>query len=85
MSRRKPQRGVCGVCGCAVVAPSDTDVILAQSERALGGSWDKPIDESGWANGHEFDDAGKLIKVRCQKHGGLGFPRGQVTDATVQQ
>ncbi len=85
MSKHKPQRGHCGVCGCAVVAPSDTDVIIAQSERALGGSWDKPIIESGWANGHEFDDAGKLVQVRCPKHGGKGFPPAPVTDATVQQ
>lgn len=82
--KRKPQRGVCGVCCCAVVAPSAIDAAIASGE-VLGGAWDKPISESGWANGHKYDGNGKLLKVRCQKHGGLGFPRGQVTDATVQQ
>lgn len=82
--KRKPQRGACGVCGCAVVAPSAIDAAIASGE-VNGGAWDKPISESGWANGHEFDDDGKLLKVRCPKHGGKGFPPSPVTDATVQQ
>lgn len=85
MKPRKPSRGVCGECGCAVVAPSELDRRIASGELRYGGCWDRPIIESGWAHGHEFDGNGKLLKVRCQKHGGLGFPRGPVTDATVQQ
>ena len=38
---------------------------------------------SFWLEGHQFDDSVKLLKVRCPQHGGLGFPRGPVTDATV--
>lgn len=83
---RKPQRGVCGVCGCAVVQPSAIEAATATGEN-YGGAWNKPIAESGWANGHEFDDVGKLVQVRCERHGGKGFPprEGPVTDATVQQ
>lgn len=79
---RKPQRGVCGVCGCAVVAPSfEQRSALAHK---MGCSLGRDA-LSGWANGHEVDMHGKLLKVRCPQHGGHGFPVVLPThDATVQ-
>jgi len=68
---RKPQAGACGVCGCAVVQPTWTaraaiihEMGSARGEAAL----------SAWLKGHHFDDSGKLLRVRCPQHGGLGFP-----------
>lgn len=79
---RKIEPGRCTVCGCAVVRPSNVEKWEAVGESS-GGAWDKPIAESGWANGHQYDYTGKLVRVRCQTHGGLGFPRGPITDSTV--
>jgi hypothetical protein len=85
VSRRKPQRGCCGVCGCAVVAPSEVESAIAIGEVQTGGTWDRPIIETGWARGHQYDDAGRLVQVRCRQHGGLGWAVEPVvaTDATV--
>lgn len=81
---RKPQPGCCGVCGCAVVQPSEPEKWSAVGELQMGGCWDRPITETGWASGHQFDDTGKLLKVRCERHGGCGFPVVPViTDSTV--
>lgn len=81
-SSRKPQPGVCGTCGCAVVQPSTAEKWSAAGE--FGGCWERPIAETGWASGHHFDDSGNLLKVLCRAHGGFGWPAETVTtDATV--
>jgi hypothetical protein len=85
MIRRKPQPGTCGVCGCAVVQPGEQEKWAAVGEVVHGGSWSKPIAESGWVNSHEYASDGTLFKVRCPQDGGLGFPSGPVGDATVPQ
>ena len=84
MNSRKPQRGCCGVCGCAVVAPSDGLVVVSIAELISPRSWSRP-GEIGWANGHQYDDQGRLVQVRCERHGGLGFPpEPHVHDGTYQ-
>ena len=72
MKPRKPKRGVCGVCGCFVVAPN---------EKAL--DWDLDYVE---INGHEYENSGywktkchfRLVRVRCPKCGGHNFPAKDV-------
>lgn len=68
MIRRKPRRGICDRCGCAVVAPSERDRAVATGEVSGRGCWDRPIMDSGWTSGHQYDDAGKLIRVLCERH-----------------
>ena len=83
MTRRKPQRGVCGVCGCAVVAPSSVELWSAVGVINGRVHGERRFPSDGWANGHEFADNGDLIQVLCPAHGGLGFPARAVGDATV--
>lgn len=59
--KRKPQVGVCGVCGIPVG-------VWIRSEM----TWET-VAEVGWKFGHQRDDDGQLLKVRCPKHGGQGF------------
>jgi hypothetical protein len=74
VSRRKPQRGCCGVCGCPVEAPSLREVRDAPD-------WcGQPV----WLSGHQYD-GDRLLSVRCPQHGGRGWPvdAAAVGDATV--
>jgi hypothetical protein len=68
---RKPQAGCCGFCGCAVVKPSAQEKLIALDRR---------FETTAWASGHEFDERGNLVSVRCHQHGGEGFNDGQDRD-----
>ena len=84
MRPRKPQRGCCGVCGCAVVAPDAHAKWAAVGDMNGRVHGERRMPGDGWASGHEFDEAGNLLCVRCSKHVGWGFPPVPVnSDATV--
>lgn len=70
MTKRKPTRGQCDVCGCAVVVPGD-DEAVGQAMLAAG------VDTME-VNGHVFEWFGdqadpSLRSVRCPQHGGRGW------------
>lgn len=54
----KPRPGVCGHCGCAVVRSAKPPPKATDVRREV--------------NGHEYQ-VGRLVRVRCKAHGGLGF------------
>ena len=68
---RKPQRGVCGVCGCAVVSPSLAELRAVRDEEL-------PV----WVQGH-LCFAGRLVKVRCCRHGAGELVGGNPWDNVV--
>ena len=68
---RKPQRGVCGVCGCAVVSPSLPELRAVRDEEL-------PV----WVQGH-LCFAGRLVKVRCERHGAGELVSGNPWDNVV--
>lgn len=69
--RRKPSRGVCGLCHRPVVAPGVDEYYEAINKRGT--------DEIGRleVNGHLYDTLQtpeRLLQVRCIGCGGRGFP-----------
>jgi hypothetical protein len=68
---RKPQAGCCGVCGCPVVQPGGQEKLIAMDMRTSS---------YAWASGHQFDERGNLVSVRCWNHDGKGFADGQRRD-----
>lgn len=58
----KPRPGVCGRCGTAVVRSAEEPPKAEDSGQG-----------NGEINGHKYE-WGRLVRVRCRSHGGLGFP-----------
>lgn len=65
MSKRKARAGACGVCGRAVVRPTDTQVAESIS-RACSFKYSTPTTVT--VQGHEYDLGQRLLKVRCINH-----------------
>lgn len=68
-----PIPGQCRNCGGKVPTPSSVDIAAAAFSAKIGGHWDRPIQETGWASGHRYDEEWHLLDVLCSVCGGEEF------------